>query len=114
VSDPTPADDMECGADGWRYTGELGGIHESRHEAIGAAAVAARERWERRKEIAPDKVPDTPPVLEATERVYAFKPHLCDACGETFLRGEDLRDHHPCEAREPTPAEPATAGGDPR
>lgn len=76
--------------DGWKYTNERAGIHETRHEAIGEAAIEAR----RLQEKYPERPVPTP--LEATGYVYAFKPFICGYCHETFLTEDEHDDHQPC------------------
>lgn len=81
--------------DGWKYTDERSGVHETRHDAVGAAAIKTREYRERRSIEAPD-LGAGPTVKEGTSRVYAFKPFLCSACGGTFLTEDEYEEHRPC------------------
>lgn len=69
----------------YKYTAELSGRYDTRHEAIGKATIAARERpsWQGT-------------VIEAIERVYGYEPYICDICGETFLYESKLEKHNPC------------------
>jgi len=92
----------EWKTDGWKYTDEQSGIHETRHEAVGAAAIEARKQHECRSQIQPDRVPETPPVKEAAGRVYAFKPFICGFCHQTFLTEEEYDEHRTCPHYEPT------------
>lgn len=76
--------------DGWKYGSELSGVHETRHDAVGAAAVTARKM----RGAYPERPALTP--REAAGRVYAFKPFHCGYCGETFLTQEKHDQHQPC------------------
>lgn len=88
--------------DGWKYRGEGGvGVYETRHEAVGAAAVAGRKERERREEHAPSWAP-LPTVIGYTGRVHAFKPFRCGYCGEVFLTEAEHDEHQTCPHYEAT------------
>lgn len=75
----------------YKYTAEMGAPCETRHEAVGQAAIAGR------------KAPDLRmSVMDATSHVYAYEPHICDFCSETFLYEEEFEEHTPCPHYEPT------------
>lgn len=93
--------------DGWKYGNEESGVHETRHDAVGAAAVGARAM----REAYPDRPLPTP--LEATERVYAFKPFRCGYCGETFLTESKREEHQPCPMWEKDRPVPPEGGSNP-
>lgn len=101
-------------SDGWSYTAEFGDESKSRHEAVGEVAIEARELRERRKgPIAPDGTYVGPSVLTATSRVYAFKPHICNYCKETFLTKAEHEKHTPCPhwiEQSPTETDRSTGG----
>jgi hypothetical protein len=85
-------DDTERTGKPYKFTAEIAGRYETRHEAIGKETIAARERAERRHDtrLAPEGYRDV------IGRVYAYKPHICGYCHETFLYEEGLVNHHPC------------------
>jgi hypothetical protein len=76
----------------YRYTAEYGGEYETRHEAIGQATIQARERAQTRF----DTKPTPKGYIEAISRVYAFEPHICDYCHQTFLYRDDYENHKTC------------------
>lgn len=78
-------------SDGWKFTDERSGVYETRHEAVGEAAVWARERRERYDAHTAMATP-----AEASARVYAYKPYHCSFCGETFLTESEEEEHRPC------------------
>lgn len=76
----------------YKYTGELAGRRETRHEAIGAETIACRERAKIRFQTKP-----TPKgYCEAISRVHAFETYICDYCRETFLYEGDYEEHKTC------------------
>lgn len=86
--------------DGWKYRGKGTGVHETRHEAVGEAAIWARKDRERRVALSIGK-PSTS-VLEATGMVAAFKPYICSCCLETFLTNDQYDAHKPCPLQSPS------------
>jgi len=105
-----PVDVRECSTwktDGWKYTDEKSGIYETRHEAIGAAAVSARQTRDR----FPERPIPTP--AEAAGHVYAFRPFRCGYCDETFLTEAEHDDHRPCPVWENDRSFPPEGGSNP-
>lgn len=80
----------------WKYSGRFGGTHDTRHEAIGAAAVTARVQRERRREIDGEAAEDFPSPLRAVGMVYAHPPYVCSYCTETFMTEDEYDQHDPC------------------
>lgn len=93
-----PLDDWRT--DGWKYRDEYR-VFETRHEAVGSAAIRAREDRERREEHAPSWAP-LPTVLGETKHVHAFKPFHCGYCHETFLTEAEHDEHQTCPHYEET------------
>ena len=82
----------------YRYGGPSLGIYDTRHEAVGQAAIIMRE------EAAYDRAPWTHPG-RASEWIMPVPTARCGYCGETFDYHDELDDHKPCPEWDPADAD---------
>lgn len=77
---------------------KAGGRWETRHKAIGVAAVRGREEGEYLAARSDTRLAGVPElVLSYTESVEVLPWEWCRYCGEEFYEKGAYADHHPCD-----------------